>query len=101
MLPCPKIPHTPAKNAVSTPSRSTYCFARKLVSACAIVSRRVFTHASDQVSSVLPVRRSILDERSRPPLRQLRAGHHLRDKVHCARRARRARLRRQPFLLRL
>src|SRR5437870_13214634 len=38
-VPCPKIPKHPAKNRRSTPSRSTYCAARKRTRAWAAVIR--------------------------------------------------------------
>src|SRR6266851_1985209 len=40
-LPCPKMPKQPAKNACSAPSRSTYWFFRKAMTACATVRRLV------------------------------------------------------------
>src|SRR5687767_1443667 len=99
MLPCPKIPHTPAKKAVSRPSRSTYCCARKFVSAWAIVNRRVFKRASIGSSYLVRVPRSSHYEQSHRPPRLRQADRHLQDKARCGRRERRERLGLQTSLL--
>src|SRR4051812_17737016 len=58
-LPWPKIPKQPAKKRCSTPSRSTYCAARKRTSACAAVCRTVPTFSDlglDRLELVLELR---------------------------------------------
>src|SRR6185503_15285403 len=61
-FPCPKIPNTPEKNISSSPSRSTYCDARKRMSAWAMVRRVVPLIASRSCDrSSLRAREQLVD----------------------------------------